>query len=136
MKKVLLILLVAVTALISCKKDPEEKLKGRWDLIKRYSTEHIDNIMSHESNETFNVGEMYVVFENNKYNLYENGKLDGSGTFTATSNSITLTEENGLNYTNTIKWNSKNEFVMSSEDTTTFNGQTYHSKEEATLRKH
>lgn len=77
---------------------------------------------------------MYVVFENNTCNFYENGKLEGSGTCTATNNSITLTE-NGLTYTNTIKWNSKNEFVMSSEDKTTFNGKTYHSREEATLRK-
>lgn len=135
MKKTLLILFIVVTSLTACKKDPEDKLKGRWDLIKRYSTEHINNVMSHESNETFNVGEMYVVFENNTCSFYENGKLEGSGTFTATNNSITL-NENGLTYTNTIKWNSKNEFVMSSEDKTTINGQTYHSKDEATLRKH
>lgn len=56
MKKALLILFVAVASLTACKKDLEDKFKERWNLIKKYSTEHIDNVLSHESNETFNVG--------------------------------------------------------------------------------
>lgn len=134
MKKTLLILLVAVTALASCKKDPEDKLKGRWDLAKSYSIYKVNGTVVSEDTDTG--GDMYLVFDGNKVTMYRNGEVDSKGTFTATENSITITDEDGDAETSSLRWNSKKEFVVSSEETETVNDQTHYYKDEMTFKKH
>ncbi len=135
MKKVLLMLLIAVASLTACKKDSEDKLKGRWDLAKTYSLQYENGIKTDESTETLNIGELYIVFNGNGYTIYEGGDIDDSGTFSATEDSIILTSKDGDVQTSPLKWNSKTEFVVSSEDSYTFNGKTYSYKEESTFKK-
>ncbi|WP_293299192.1 hypothetical protein [Pedobacter sp. UBA4863] len=76
------------------------------------------------------------MFEENRYKVYEDGKLDGEGTFTATDNSITIIDKDGDKEVNTLRWNSKSEFVLIDEDTETINGATHNYKYESTFKKH
>lgn len=135
MKKTLLILFVAVASLTACKKDKEGNLEGRWDLVKQYSVQTLNGTKVSEETETFKTGELYVVFSGNTYKTYEDGDLEDEGTFTANENSITLKDSDGDSDTMQLRWNSKSEFVMTSEDSYSDNGQTYLYKNEMTLRK-
>lgn len=135
MKKTLLILFVAVASLSACKKDKEGKLEGRWDLVKQYNVQTLNGTKINEETETFKTGELYVVFSGNTYKTYEDGDLEDEGTFTANENSITLKDGDGDSDTMQLRWNSKSEFVMTSEDSYSDNGQTYLYKNETTLRK-
>lgn len=135
MKKTLLILFVAVASLTACKKDKEGKLEGRWDLVKQYNVQTLNGTKINEETETFKTGELYVVFSGNTYKTYEDGDLEDEGTFTANENSITLKDGDGDSDTMQLRWNSKSEFVMTSEDSYSDNGQTYLYKNETTLRK-
>lgn len=135
MKKTLLILFVAVASLTACKKDKEGKLEGRWDLVKQYNVQTLNGTKINEETETFKTGELYVVFSGNTYKTYEDGDLEDEGTFTANENSITLKDGDGDSDTMQLRWNSKSEFVMTSEDSYSDNGQTYLYKNETTFRK-
>lgn len=135
MKKTLLILFVAVTALTSCKKDKEGNLEGRWNLTKEYSVENLNGTKTSEHTETYKKGDLYVVFNGNNYSMYEDGDLDDSGTFTATENSITLKSKDGSEDTNSLRWNSKSEIVIFSEGSDSFNGNTYSYKSEMIFNK-
>ncbi|WP_293299193.1 hypothetical protein [Pedobacter sp. UBA4863] len=55
MKKVLLILFVAVTTLTACKKDSEDKLKGRWDLAKDLDVTRVNGTVTSEYSHTYDV---------------------------------------------------------------------------------
>lgn len=134
MKKALLILFVAVTSLTACKKDPEDKLQGRWNLTKTYFAESINGTKTSEDTETGN-GNTYVIFDGNNISIYEDGELDESGTFTATENSITIKSKDGDEETNQLRWNSKKEIVIISEGTDVINGSTYVYKSEMTFNK-
>lgn len=135
MKKTLMILFVAVASLTACKKDSEDKLKGRWDLVKEYYVETLNGTKTGEDTDTYNEGDLYVVFSGNNYKVYDHGDLEDEGTFTANDNSITLKDSDGDEETLQLRWNSKNEFVMISEDSYSNDGQTYHYKNETTFRK-
>ena len=76
------------------------------------------------------------MFEENRFKVYENSKLEGEGTFTATDNSITIIDKDGDQEINSLRWNAKNEFVLIDEDTETINGETYNYKYESTFKKH
>lgn len=130
MKKVLLILVVAVTVLTSCKKDPEDKLKGRWDLTKDYYVETLNGTITDEDTDTYAIGDLYLVFDGNTVKTYKNGDLQETSTYTATNNSITVDGE-----TYALRWNSKSEFVLVEEGTDTYGGQTYNYKNESTFKK-
>ncbi|SOD17419.1 hypothetical protein [Pedobacter xixiisoli] len=135
MKKALLILFVAVASLTACKKDPEDKLQGRWNLTKAYFVESTNGTKTSEHNETYEKGDLYVVFDGNKISVYEDGELDDNGTFTATGNSITIKSNNGEEETNQLRWNSKKEFVITSEGTDVIGNTTYVYKSEMTFNK-
>lgn len=126
---------MAVISLAACKKDPEDKLKGRWDVVKDYNVETIDGVKGSEDTNTYKVGELYVVFDNNQYKTYDDGALEDSGTFSATNDSITLTNTDGETETMSLRWNSKSEIVFVSEHTESFGGKKYVYKSESTLRK-
>ncbi|MDQ8004474.1 MAG: hypothetical protein REI64_06700 [Pedobacter sp.] len=135
MKKALLILFITITSLTACKKDPEDRLKGRWNLTKAYSVESTNGTKTSEHTETYKKGQLYIVFDGNNISMYEDGKLDDSGTFTATENSITIKSKNGDEETSQLRWNSKKEFVVISEGTDVINGFTYDYKSEMTFNK-
>ncbi len=136
MKKTLLILFVAVISLTACKKDPVNKLSGRWDAIKDYSLHTIDGVKISEETHIYKMGDNYIVFDGNKYTMYEDGRPDDEGTFTATENSITLSDSGGDTETMSLRWNSNNEVVFYEESSETSNGIKSTSKYESTLRKH
>ncbi len=136
MKKTLLILIVAVVSLTACKKDTQDRLKGRWDLVKAYYVDRINGVVISEETESSDNSNTYIVFEGNKFIFYENGELNSRGTFTATESSITMTEEGDSPSTTPIKWNSKNEFVVISKDTETHDGNTFSYESELTFKKH
>src|SRR5690606_28927784 len=121
MKKLLLVLFVAVITLNACKKDNEDssegKLQGRWDTTKEYYLEKKNGVKIDESSDTFEIGDEYIVFEGNNYVSYDNGVADEKGTFKATQNSLTMTTQDLETNTYGIKWISKTEFIVIIEDT-------------------
>lgn len=131
MKRTLFLLFVAVTTLTACKKDPQEKLEGRWNQTKVHVVQTNNGIKT-EENITYKIGEAYIVFSGNTYKSYQDGELIFSGPFTATENSITLTQGQDKS-TVVLRWNSKKEIVIAYEIN---DGATYSSKAEATFRKH
>lgn len=135
MKKALLMLFVAVASLTACKKDKEGKLEGRWDLMKEYYVETLNGTKTHEDTDTYKVGDLYIVFSGNTYKVYEDGDFEDEGTFTANENSITLKDKDDDSETMQLRWNSKDEFVTTSEDSYSNNGQNYNYKAEMTFRK-
>ncbi|MNK08696.1 hypothetical protein D3C87_266390 [compost metagenome] len=138
MKKALLILFVAVASLTACKKDKSdtEKLEGRWNLTKEYSVYTVNGAKVDEDTETYAVGEFYIVFDGNNYQVFEDGDLDDSGTFTISDNVITINSKDGGSDTNNIRWNSNNEFVLVDEETGNNGGQSYSYRDESTFQKH
>lgn len=117
MKKTLLILFVAVASLTACKKeDKKNELTGRWDLTKDNYTE-TSNGKTVGGTETYNIGETYIVFTDSNYELYYDNKLEESGTFSVTENSISFTSSEGESDlgSSTFHWNSETEFVINFE---------------------
>ena len=135
MKKTLLALFMAIVLLSACKKDPEDKLKGRWDVVKDYYVETINGVNGNEDSSTYAIGALYLVFDGNQYKIYDDGELEDSGTFSAANESITLTSSDGEVETMALRWNSKSEIVFTNEQTETAGGKTYVYKSETTLRK-
>ncbi len=131
MKRTLFLLLIVATTLTACKKDPQEKLEGRWDKTKVYVVQ-TSNGTKKEDNITYKTGEAYIVFSGNTYKSYQDGELVGDGPFTATENSITLTQGEDIN-TRVLRWNSKKEIVIVYELN---DGANFSAKAEATFRKH
>lgn len=135
MKTRLLILFMAIVSLSACKKDPEDKLKGRWDVVKDYYVETIDGVKGSENTNNYAIGALYMVFDGNQYQTFDDGELEDSGTFSATNESITLTSSDSEVETMVLRWNSKSEIVFMSEHTETFGGKKYAYKSETTLKK-
>jgi len=134
MKRTLFLLLIAVTTFTACKKDPQEKLEGRWNQTKFHVVQNSNGTRT-EDNVNYELGKVYIVFSGNTYKYYEDGKLKDNGTFTATENSITLTQGQDRS-TSKLHWNSKKEIVIISEINETINGESFSAKAELTFRKH
>ena len=134
MKRTLFLLFIAITSFTACKKDPQEKLEGRWDQIKLHAI-HSYNGAKTEENKNMAIGESYYVFSDNTYKVYQDGELVGSGPFTATENSITLTQDQNTVVFN-IRWSSKKQFVASYEINQSIGGNTISINAELTFKKH
>ncbi|RWU06362.1 hypothetical protein [Pedobacter chitinilyticus] len=113
MKRTLFLLFIAFTTFTACKKDPQEKLEGRWNQTKLYVVQTSKDTKT-EENITYKIGESYIVFSDNTFKSYQDGKLSDNGTFTATENSITLTRGES-SATSVLRWNSKKEIVIIGE---------------------
>lgn len=134
MKRTLFLLLVVVTTFTACKKDPQEKLEGRWDQIKLHAI-HDYNGAKTEDNKNMAIGESYFVFSGNTYKVYQDEKLTSSGSFTATENSITLTQDQNTVVFN-VRWSSKKQFVASYEINQSMGGNNITINAELTFKKH
>jgi|GEM_PF-3055860 len=134
MKRTLFLLFIAITTLAACKKDPQEKLEGRWNQTKTHVVQ-TSNGTKTEDNVSYEIGKLYIIFNGNTYKYYQDGEMTGSGTFTATENSITLTQGQDKS-TSKLRWNSKKEIVITSEINETINGESFSVKAELTFRKH
>lgn len=136
MKKTLLILFVAAISLTACKKDSEDKLEGRWNLTKENYIVTTNDTKTDEGTNIYQLGDFYIVFEENTYKVYDEGDLEDEGTYSANDNSLTMTSKDGDKETASLRWNSKTEFVLTAESTEDFNGISYGSKYEMTFNKH
>lgn len=134
MKRTLFLLFIAFTTFIACKKDPQEKLEGRWNQTK-FHVVQTSNGTKTENNVSYEIGKVYIVFSGNTYKYYQDGELVGSGPFIATENSITLTQGQDSS-TSKLRWNSKKEIVIISEVNESINGESFSAKAELTFRKH
>ena len=131
MKRTLFLFLIAITTVTACKKDPQEKLEGRWNQTK-FHVVQTSNGTKTENNVSYEIGKVYIVFSGNTYKYYQDGELVGSGPFTATESSITLTQDQDK-ITAVLRWNSKKEIVIVYEIN---DGATFSAKAEATFKKH
>ncbi|MEO5910426.1 MAG: lipocalin family protein [Pelobium sp.] len=141
MKKALLIAFVAITVLAGCKKDdgPSDKLsesiQGRWDLTKEYYLDKKNGTKTAEGTENYDIGYYYIVFSGNNFKIYDGGQLEDEGTFTISSNEITLDYGAGDIDKNPIEFKSNSEFVVKNTSSTKQGADTYDYYSEETFKK-
>ncbi|MES2808856.1 MAG: hypothetical protein V4619_09545 [Bacteroidota bacterium] len=127
MKKTLLICLIAITAIIGCKKDENKvaasKLIGSWRATIEFSQSYENGTLKYKDTSRYDgADELNLVFTTTEMKIYEDGDLENTSAYTYSDNKLTFTDEDGDKQTLGISFGGDNQFVATDDYTETYNG--------------
>ncbi len=130
MKKTLLICLIAITAIIGCKKDENKvasaKLVGSWRATIELSQSFENGTLKYRDTTNFtDPNEFNLVFTATEMKIYDDGDLENTSAYTYTDGKLTFTDEDGDKKTLTVAFSGDNQFVANEDYTETHNNIVY-----------
>ncbi|MES2455805.1 MAG: lipocalin family protein [Bacteroidota bacterium] len=142
MKKILLICLIAVTALVGCKKDDNEsktsndKLIGKWMAKTEIEFEYENGkLVRQEDPSSYDTDEYVIEFTGTQIKQYEFGEsIEEPYNYTVSGDKINYTEDGNSKFI-TIKSQSDKNLVLLMEDVDVINGVTFKEVLEISLVK-
>jgi len=142
MKKILLICLIAVTALVGCKKDDNEsktsndKLIGKWMAKTEIEFEYENGkLVRQDDPSSYDTDEYVIEFTGTQIKQYEFGEsIEEPYNYTVSGDKINYTEDGNSEFI-TIKSQSDKNLVLLMEDVDVINGVTFKEVLEISLVK-